>query len=192
MLDNFFNELKLKKLALTVNFSTSQTPGSPGDIIFTDTSTGSDGSVTQRRIYIQSAAGDYLVESGTSTQYEVWSGFPGTTTITLEDILEQDTAARVVVQWLDVSNNVLYDKTQYIGFTAYDEDFDYELTQNVAANPLLIDDNNFWNNKLKLRTDIESGNNAIERASDIAAAQQCYDRATYLRNNSQYIFNANA
>ena len=89
MLDNFFNELKLKKLALTVNFSTSQTPGSPGDIIFTDTSTGSDGSVTQRRIYIQSAAGDYLVESGTSTQYEVWSGFPGTTTITLEDILEE-------------------------------------------------------------------------------------------------------
>jgi hypothetical protein len=179
-------------LALTVNFSTSQTPGSPGDIIFTDTSTGSDGSVTQRRIYIQSAAGDYLVESGTSTQYEVWSGFPGTTTITLEDILEQDTAARVVVQWLDVSNNVLYDKTQYIGFTAYNEDFDYELTQNVAANPLLVDDNNFWQNKLKLRTDIESGNNAIERASDIAAAQQCYDRATYLRNNSQYLFNANA
>ena len=101
MLDNFFNELKLKKLALTVNFSTSQTPGSPGDIIFTDTSTGSDGSVTQRRIYIQSAAGEYLVEPNTSTQYEVWSGFPGTTTITLEDILEQDTAERVVVQWLD-------------------------------------------------------------------------------------------
>jgi len=192
MLDNFFNELKLKKLALTVNFSTSQTPGSPGDIIFTDTSTGSDGSVTQRRIYIQSAAGEYLVESGTTTEYEVWSGFPGTTTITLENILEQDTAARVVVQWLDVSNNVLYDKTQYIGFTAYNEDFDYELTQNVAANPLLIDDNNFWNNKLKLRTDIESGNNAIERASDIAAAQQCYDRATYLNDNSQYLFNANA
>lgn len=179
-------------MALTVNFSTSQTPGSPGDIIFTDTSTGTDGSVTQRRIYIQAADGEYLVETGTSTQYEVWSGFPGTTTITLSDILEQDAAARVVVQWLDVSNNILYDKTQYIGFTAYNEDFDYELTQNVAANPLLIDDNNFWYNKLKLRTDIESGNNAIERASDIAAAQQCYDRATSLRVNSQYLFNANA
>ena len=84
-------------MALTVNFSTSQTHGSPGDIIFTDTSTGTEGSVTQRRIYIQAADGEYLVETGTSTQYEVWSGFPGTTTITLSDIF-----------YLDVSNLYSY------------------------------------------------------------------------------------
>lgn len=179
-------------MALTANFSTSQTPGSPGDIIFTDTSTGSDGSVTQRRIYIQSAAGTFLVISGTTTDYEVWGDFPSTTTITLSDVISKDYGCRVVVQWLNVGGTVLYDKTQYIGFTAYNEDFDYELTQNVSANPLLVDDNNFWSNKLKLRVDIDSGNNAIQRASDIAAAQQCYDRATFLRLNSQYYFNANA
>lgn len=179
-------------MALTPNFSVTQTPGSPGDLNFTDTSTGSDGAVTQRRIYVQTAAGDYLVEPGTSTEYEAWGDFPSTTTITLTDILDKDYGCRVVVQWLNVGNSVLYDKTLYYGFTCYNEDFDYEKTQEVSANPLLINDDDFWGNKLKLRTEIESGNNAIERASDIAAAQQCYDRATELREYAEYYFNQSA
>lgn len=179
-------------MALDVNFTAEQTPGAPGDILFTDTSTGSDVAVTQRRIYIQTDEGDYLVEDGTTTEYEVWSGFPGTTTITLEDILDKDYACRVVVQWLNVSNVVLYDKTLYYGFTCYNEDFDYELTQSVAGNPKLMSDNNWWPNKSLLRNYIDSGNNAVSRNSDISAAQQCYDLATEMRTNRQYLFNINS
>lgn len=179
-------------MALTVNFSAEQTPGAPGDILFTDLSTGSDGTVTQRRIYIQTPSGTYLVESGTATEYEVWSGFPATTTITLEDILSQDYACRVVVQWLTSGGTVVYDKTLYYGFPCYNEDFDYELTQNVAANPMLMNDDDFWNNKSLLRTYIDSGNNAVERNSDITSAQQCYNLATALRLSSQYSFNENS
>lgn len=179
-------------MALTVNFTAEQTPGSPGDILFTDTSTGVDAAVTQRRIYIQTNSGDYLVEDGTTTEYEVWSGFPGTTTITLEDILDKDYGCRVVVQWLNVGDTVLYDKTLYYGFTCWNEDFDYELTQNVASNNTLMSDNNWWSNKSLLRNYIDSGNNAITRNSDINAAQQCYDKATEMRLNSQYVFNINS
>lgn len=179
-------------MPLTVNFTAEIIPGAPGDILFTDTSTGTDVAVTQRRIYIQAADGDYLVEDGTTTEYEVWSGYPGTTTITLEDILDKDYATRVVVQWLDVSNTVLYDKTIYYGFTGYNEDFDYELTQSVSGNPMLMNDNNWWGNKTLLRNYIDSGNNAVSRNSDIVAAQQCYDLATNLRKKSQYYFNINS
>lgn len=179
-------------MALTPNFTVDITPGVPEDLLFTDTSTGSDGSVTQRRIYIQQSNGEYIVISGTTTEYEVWSGFPGTTTITLSDILDKDYACRVVVQWLNVSNSVLYDKTIYYGFTGFNEDFDYEKTQNVAANALLVNDNNFWGNKSLLRTLIDSGDNAIERASDIASAQLCYDLATNLRIYSVNYFNENS
>lgn len=179
-------------MSLTVNFTAAQTPGSPGDILFTDTSTGTDVAVTQRRIYIQTSAGDYLVESGTTTEYEVWADYPGTTSITLTDILDKDYGCRVTCQWLNVGGTVLYDKTLYYGFTCYNEDFDYETTQTVAGNPLLINDNDFWSNKGNLRTAIDSGDNAITRNSDIAAAQQCYDIATNLRLNSQYFFNINA
>ena len=177
---------------IVANFSASQTPGVPGTILLIDTSTGTDVVVTQRRVYIQTAAGDYLVEEGTTTEYESWVDFPSTTELTLTDILTKDFACRVVVQWLDVSNTVLYDKTLYYGFTCYNEDFDYQLTQTVAGNPLLISDNNFWGNKSTLRGYIDSGNNAITRNSDISAAQQCYDLATNMRTNSQYFFNINS
>jgi len=177
---------------IVANFSAAQTPGTPGDILLTDTSTGTDVAVTQRRVYIQTAAGDYLVEEATTTEYTLWDDFPSTTTLSLTDILDKDYGVRMVVQWLDVSDTVLYDKTLYYGFTCYNEDFDYELTQTVAGNPLLISDNNFWGNKSTLRGFIDSGDNAITRNSDIAAAQQCYDLATNMRTNSQYLFNINS
>lgn len=179
-------------MALTPNFTTSQNPGSPGDIVFTDTSTGTDAAVTQRRIYIQAPNGDYLVEDGNDEEYSEWSGFPATTSITLTDVLTKDYGCRVVVQWLDVSNTVLYDKTSYIGFNCYNEDFDYSLTQNVASNQLLMNDNNFWFNKGYLQALIDSGDKAIERASDVNACQQCYDIATELRLEAQYFFNQNS
>ncbi len=179
-------------MALVPNFSTSQTPGSPGDIIFDDSSTGSDGAVTQRRIYIQASNGDFLVPEGTDTDYIEWGGFPGTTSITVEDVLSKDYGCRVVVEWLDVSNAVLYDKTSYIGFNCFNKDFDYSLTQNVASNPMLMNDNNFWMNKNLLQTLIDSGDEAIERAADINACQQCYDMATQLRLQAQYWFNQNS
>lgn len=177
---------------IVANFSASQTPGVPGTILLTDTSTGTDVAVTQRRVYIQTAAGDYLVEEGVTTEYSPWLDFPSTTGLTLTDILDKDYGVRIVCQWLDVSNTVLYDKTLYYGFTCYNEDFDYQLTQTVAGNPLLISDNNFWGNKSTLRGFIDSGNNAITRNSDTAAAQQCYDLATNMRTNSQYFFNINS
>ena len=179
-------------MPLVASFSAAQTPGVPGTILLTDTSTGTDAAVTQRRVYIQTAAGDYLVEEGTTTEYEAWGDFPATTELTLTDILDKDYGVRVVVQWLDVNDVVLYDKTLYYGFTCYNEDFDYQLTQTVAGNPLLISDNNFWGNKSTLRGYIDSGNNAITRNSDTAAAQQCYDLATNMRTNSQYFFNINS
>lgn len=179
-------------MALIPDFSITQTPGSPGSILIVDSSTGVDALVTSRRVYIQKSNGDYLVESGSTNEYITFSNFPSETSLLVENLLDYDLAVRCVIQWLDVSESVLYDKTSYIGFTCYNEDFDYELTQSVAGNPLLMSDNNFWGNKSLLRGYIDSGNNAIERNSDIAAGQQCYDLATNLREDSQYLFNRNS
>jgi len=179
-------------MALDADFSTEQTPGVPGNIIFEDISTGSDGAVTQRRIYIQIPNGDFLVEEGTTTDYEVWADFPATTSIELEDILDKDYGCRVYVEWLNVGGTVLYDKTHYIGFNCYNEDENYRLTQNVASNQILMNDNGFWAKKNLLSELIDSGDKAIERASDINAAQECYDQATEMRLDAQYIFNQNS
>lgn len=179
-------------MSLVVDFSTEQTPGSPGDIIFNDDSSGTDVTITQRRVYVFDTEGNTLVPDGISTQYNAWPNYPTDDSITIEDILTSDKGCRVVVQWLTAGNSVVYDKTHYIGFNCYNKDEDYSLTQNVASNSLLMNDNGFWNNKNLLMTLVESADNAIERASDINAAQQLYDAATEITDNAQYLFNQNA
>lgn len=170
-------------------FTVTQPLGTPSDVTLTDTHTGADAAVIARRVYISTWDGTYLVEDSTTGDYEAWA--LADTSITL-DVLDKDYGVRIVVQWMGVSGQILYDKVGYYGLTEFNEEFDYGLTQNVASNALLMNDNNFWNNKTKLRTLIESGNNAITNVSDIYAAQQCYDMATKLRTNSQYYFNINS
>src|SRR5687768_17098244 len=114
-------------MPLTVDFTVSQAAGLPSELTLTDTSTGSDAAVTQRRIYIQTDTGSFLVESGTSTEYENWA-LPLATAITL-DLLDKDRAVQITVQWLNVSNAILYSKTAQFGLTLYNEEFDYGLTQ---------------------------------------------------------------
>jgi hypothetical protein len=154
-----------------------------------DSSTGSDGTITSRRIYITQADGTNLVVEGTTTDYEVWAYSASSITL---DILTTDIAALVTVEWLNVSDVVVYTKAVNYGFTGYNEDFDYTLTQMLASNPLLVSDNGFFTFKSQLRTEIDSGDNAISRASDIYAAQLCYTRANELRTNSVYYFNINS
>lgn len=171
------------------NFSTSQVLGLPNQIVFTDTSTGSDPNIASRRVYMQTAANTYLVEIGNPYNYEVWSILNTTATY---DVLPKDYALYVTVEWLDVNDIVLYNKQFLLGYTQYNESFDYQLTQVLSGNPLLINDNNFFENKSQLRVSIDSGNQALTFATDIFAGQQCYDRATNLRLNSPYFFNSNA
>lgn len=97
-------------------------------LTYTDTSTGTDASIASRRIYMQKFDGTYLVPTGTSTDYVVWALSDGSTK-TLTSILSQDEALNITVQWLDVSNTVLYSKTVLYNFSGYAKIFFYQLTQ---------------------------------------------------------------
>jgi len=170
------------------NFSVSQVAGAPENIVLTDTSSGSDGTITSRRVYIMQSDGAYLVQSGTTTEYEVWAYADSTITL---DVLTEDKAVKITVQWM-AGAVVAYDKIAYFGLTLYNETFDYEQTQLIVANNKLSSDNNFISSKSALRTYIDSGNEAVSLATDIVSAQICYDAATALRENSQYTFNGNS
>jgi hypothetical protein len=167
-------------MALSPNFTISQVVGAPSEVVLQDTSTGSDGSITQRRAYLRKADGTFLVPEGTSTEYVPWSYSDSTIAI---DALDKDYGLDIIVQWLDVSNVVLYDKTIQSGLTLYNETYDYGKTQQFSGNPLLINDDGYFERKSQLRTDIDSGNQAISFAGDLFAAQQCYDDATNIRLN---------
>jgi hypothetical protein len=170
-------------MSLVVNFSASQTIGLPSKIVLTDSSTGSDGSVTKRRVYLTKVDSTTLVPSGTSTTYVDWGSFPGTTTITI-DALDKDYALSVKVDWLDVSNNILYTKTYLIMFSLYNETFYYGLTQAQSSNPSITSNKNYYESKMKLRVELDSAAQAVSFASDQFSAQGALDRATNVRLNT--------
>lgn len=171
------------------DFTAVQVAGLPSQILFTDTSTGTDGAIVSRTIEMETDDGSFLVPQGTTTDYIVWALANTTKTV---DALDKDYALILTVKWLDINGDTRYEKSILRGETLFNETFDYYLTQMMTANKSLIDDNNFFPNKSLLRTYIDSGDQAILLASDQTNAQICYDEATKLRLGSQYYYNANA
>lgn len=172
------------------SFTVTQTVGEESSVTITSVTSGVDAAVTQRRVYLQTDSGEFLVPTGITTEYNAWA--LADASVTIDALGDSDKALRIVTQWLDVSNTVLYDSTQYVGLTLYNESFDYLLTQLMAANAVLIGDNNFFPNKELLLTYIDGGNQAISFADDLYNAKLCYDKATALRVSSQYYFNGNS
>lgn len=178
-------------MALSPNFSASQNYGTPNIITLTDTSTGSDVTITKRRIYLLQSNGEYLVPNGTATEYIEWNMTNTTTREPLNkdlNVLTQDTALTITVQWLTSSNTIVVSKTTSFAFTAYNETFYYGLTESQVANSNLTASTNWYQNKMILRVELDSATQAISFASDIFSAQAALNRATYISTNSSYFF----
>jgi hypothetical protein len=172
-------------MALTPNFTASQFSGTPQNITLTDTSTGSDVTITSRRIYLLQANGTFLVPAGTQTDYIVWNIADSSIVL---DVLSQDTALSITVQWLNVSNAVVTSLTQSFAFIAYNETFFYGLNQNLVGNANLSASTNWFQNMSNLQLQIDSAQQSITFASDIFNAQAALNRATYISSNSSFFF----
>jgi hypothetical protein len=172
-------------MPLVPNFTASQFSGTPSVITLTDTSTGSDVTIASRRVYLLQANGTFLVPAGTTTDYVVWDLVD--TSIDL-DVLSQDTALIITVQWMSGLSTVVTSKTISFAFTAYNETFYYGLTESQVANSNLSASTNWYQTKLILRVEIDSANQAITFASDIYSAQAALNRATYISTNQALFF----
>ena len=172
-------------MSLTPNFTASQSSGTPSIITLTDTSTGSDGTIAKRRVYLLQANGTFLVPAGTTTDYIDWN--LAQTSIDL-NVLSQDSALSITVQWLTSGNVVVTSKTTSFAFTAYNETFYYGLTESQVANSNLSASTNWYQTKLILRVEIDSANQAITFASDIYSAQAALNRATFISTNQALFF----
>jgi hypothetical protein len=172
-------------MPLVPNFTASQFSGTPSVITLTDTSTGSDVAITSRRVYLLQANGTFLVPAGTTTDYVVWDLVD--TSIDL-DVLSQDSALSITVQWMSSTNTIVTSKTISFAFTAYNETFYYGLTESQVANSNLSASTNWYQSKLVLRVEIDSADQSITFASDIYSAQAALNRATYISTNQALFF----
>ncbi len=84
---------------------------------------------------------------------------------------------------------VLYTTTELKVFANYASDFDYSLTQNQFNYYRIVNDENYYNNRSILRTEIDSALQIEEiYANDIYSAQNALDRAKYLMDNQDLFF----
>ncbi len=172
-------------MAFTPSFACAQSPTTFNIVVVSDTSTGADAAITQRRVYVETSTGTFLVNSGVTTDYTPWA--LSSATINL-NILTQSTACTITVEWLDVSNNVLYTSTSTFCFRYYLNAFGYYLTQLIAATPNIIQDTNFFNNYTKFWSLLKGAINAIDFAGDVANSQEQLNMATYMQNNQSLYF----
>lgn len=173
-------------MPLTVSFTTSQILGNPSVIIFTDTSTGTDVSVVSRRIYLQQYNAQYLALPGTTTSYIAW---PLSISASISiDILQVDMAFNILVQWLDVSGNVLYAKTGLDVFNMYSKTYNDTLVTAQQADPAIVKNTNYWMNRMQLTLAISDAVISISEMSDVTNSQQACNRGTYLVENANMFF----
>lgn len=142
-----------------------------------DDSTGSDVAITGRIIYIYAADGSLFIPA---TSWAIANAS------ILLSILENDQSLSIRVDWINVSNTVLYTYSLINAFVKYEQQGIYELTQAQTANPSIAQDQNFYQNKLQLLCEVLSAQNAIDTGQDYFAAQLCIARGAYLLQNSNY------
>jgi len=172
-------------MPIVPSIAVSQLAATPQNITITDDSTGADAAISVRRVYIQTAQATYLVESGTTTDYEVW--LYANSSITL-DVLTQDECVDITVQWLNSSNVVLYTYQNQYPLAEYNKQFLVGLVAAQGLTPGIVQDTNYSGNIATFWTNIIAGINQVEFAADTAGGQNCFDRATYMRVNQANYF----
>lgn len=172
-------------MPLSVDFSVTQSIASPNELTFTDLSVGSDATITGRRIYITTAQGNYLVVSGNTNNYSNWP-LPLATAIVLA-VLSQATSPTIKVDWL-AGGTVVYTKTKTFAFNIQLYLALYGLTQNQISAPGIVQDNNYYWNKIQLMVNTKDSEDAITYAGDVFNSQNSADRGTHMVLNSNLFF----
>lgn len=173
-------------MAFVPLFTVSQGAATPADVSFQDVSTGTDAAITQLRIYITDSEGNEIVPPGTSTSYIAWA--LATNPRTVSDLLSNDLGVYIVVQWLNVSNTVLYEASNNYCLDQFNRQFFYYLIQQLALKPATLQDTNYASNLELYWVYIIGAENSVEIGDDIAACQNLLNMATNLMNNQTMYF----
>jgi len=173
-------------MSFVQNFTASQQISTPNLLVIQDTSTGTDGAIVDREVFLQKADGTYLVVKGVSTNY---MDFPLSAGSTISyDVLDKDYALNITVNWLDIAGNVLHTQTVLYCFSTYAQIYDTKLSKAQIANPSLIDNNNWLSTKFALTTYIRAANDGVGLGVSISILQLSLSKAKYIIDHPKLVF----
>lgn len=151
----------------------------PSTLLVTDLSTGGDPAITDRIITIYDSSNaligtfDFPLSVGASISIAA---------------LTQDIAINLVINWMNSTPVSIYNASGLFVAVGYNQAFLYNLTQAQTGNPNIIRDNRYYGNKIALMVEVNSAQQAITQASDIAGAEFAITRANYISSNSNFFF----
>lgn len=166
-------------MAIVQSFTLAPT-STPANLLVTDTSTGSDGAVVGRKILL------YDVSNNLLNTYD-FPNFPASTSITISPF-QKDAAVNVTVNWVSNIGAILYTASKIYAATQYAEAFYFSLTQQQQGNPSFLNDQQYFENKSKLRVLIDSANQAITVGNDVFSANTAISLYQILLNNPTLYF----
>lgn len=169
-------------MAFSADYTVSQGLD-PTSFTITDSSTGSDANLVTRTISLFQADGSLLGGSVIS-----WPYSDGSTKV-LTGYLPKDKALNIVVDWVSSSPipGSTYTKSDYVTFPGNTNNFIYNLIQDIAAQPSILNDKTFYDYLSKLQTEVDSSGLAIT-FDDLFNAQSALDRAFSIMTNQQFYF----
>lgn len=171
-------------MAISPSISVQQSAITPASVTVTDTSTGTYGTITKRRIYVSDANGEYLTGDGT-VDYDDWALADLSITLT---ILEEDTAANIRVDWLTVTNVVVDTLNANYPLSQFGKQFFFQLVSAQGLTPGIYQDANYSGNVAIFWANIVAGDNAVTYGNSISAGQNCYNREIEMMNNQSFYF----
>ncbi len=168
-------------MSFSAAFTVSNNNVTPNSFSIVDTSTGADAAIANRLIYISLSDGSLF--TGAPIQFPLSAGASIS-----PNILTSDLAFSMQIQWVNAGGVMLYQASQTGVFTGFLEWFYYNLTQQIAAQSNILNDTNWFANYSKLRTLIDSANQAINIAGSIFNAQDMILLAQQMVNNQNLYF----
>jgi len=173
-------------MAISPNFTASESLSTLSNVTFLDTSTGSDLTLTTRRIFCRLANGNWLTTAGESTTsaYEEWDYSDLSITLGL---LTSSTTASVTVQWY-AGATLTYTKTILCEWNLYDYLFAFELIQSQTATPSIVSDINYYSNFFIFITNLWNSECAVTYGDDLYSSQAALDKNQFLITNSNTYF----
>lgn len=153
--------------------------------VITDTSNyGSEGTGT----FSGRTIGIYKVDGTLLVPLISWP-FSSGNIYTVSNALLKDYSLSVVANWLSLSPQPgsTYTETLVSTFLNYTNEFIYGKCQDIAAQPNILNDSQFYSSIEKVQAEVDFATNATAYA-DQYNAQSAIDRATYLIQNENFFF----
>ena len=165
-------------MALTPSFTITPL-GNGSSFTVADTSTGSDGAITDRVITL------YKVDNSVFGIFDFPLSAGSSITI---NALTQDIALNAIMTWNNNVGTPLYSFSLIFAFVQYALLFLSNLTQFQISNPSIVNDTFYMGNKFNMFTEVQSALNAINTGQSLGAAQSAILRYQNLIVNANDYF----